>query len=126
MTHMGTNDENKDKPYDEIGELLKKHYKIEKEIDPDMFWSEVSKKLDSLFHKELYSEKIVNNEGLMLSEEERYCLGLEEYVNNEVSSIKHKLITEHLLKCKECRQNFNSFLDKKKPDNCQIFTPVMA
>ena len=126
MIQMGTNDENKDKPYDEISELLKKYYKPQNEINPESFWDEVSKKIDSLFHKELYSEKVINNEGLLLSEEERYWLGLEEYVKNEASSLKHKVITEHLLKCRECRKNYNDFLDKKKPVNLISDIPVMV
>ena len=111
---MGTDGENKDKPYDEISDLLKRFYKPDKEIDPDVFWKEVSKKIDSLFHKEIFSEKTFNDKKEVLSDEERYWLGLEEYINNEVSSLKHKTITEHLLNCKECRQNHNDFLDKKK------------
>ena len=126
MIQMGTNDENKDKPYDEISELLKKHYKPQNDINPESFWDEVSKKIDSLFHKELYSEKVINNEGLLLSEEERYWFGLEEYVKNEVSSLKHKVITEHLLKCRECRKNYNDFLDKKKPISLRPDVPVMV
>ncbi|MBI3590370.1 MAG: hypothetical protein HY094_03195 [Candidatus Melainabacteria bacterium] len=115
---MGTDGEKgdgKDKPYDEISEFLKRFYKPEKEIEPEIFWEEVSKKIDSLFHKELQSEKIVNEQGVLLSEEERYWLGLEEYLKNEVSSLKHKAITDHLLHCKVCRQNHNDLLDKKKP-----------
>ena len=41
---MGTDEENKDKPYDEISELLKKHYKPDKEIDPEVFVKEVLNK----------------------------------------------------------------------------------
>lgn len=111
---MGTDSENKDKPYDEISELLKRHYKPDKEIDPDVFWSELSTKIDSLFHSELFSQKVQNEEGVMLSEEERYWLGLEEYLRNEISSLKHKTITDHLLICKACRQNYNNLLDKKQ------------
>ena len=114
MIQMGTDGENKDKPYDEISDLLRKYYKPDKETNSDVFWEEVSKKIDSLFHKEIFSEKVSNEEGVVLTEEQRYWLGLEEYINNEVSSLKHKTITEHLLHCKECRQNHNDILDKKK------------
>lgn len=113
-------DDDKEKPYDEISSLLKKYYKPDKEIEPEVFWEEVSQKIDSLYHKELLSEKRVNNEGTLLSEEERYYLGLNEYINNEVSSLKHKTITDHLLKCKECRKNHNDILDKKKEANLDV------
>ena len=89
---MGTDDENRDKPYDEISELLKEFYKPSKEINSNEFWDDLSKKIDSLFHKELLSEKCFNEEGDLLSEEVRYWLGLEEYLKNEVSSVKHKTI----------------------------------
>lgn len=115
----GEKGENKDKPYDEISDLLKRFYKPKEEVDQDKFWRDVSNKIDSLFHKELYSEKIVNEQGVIFSDEERYWLGLEEYIKNEVPALKHKNITEHLLKCKECRQNYNDLLDKKKPINSQ-------
>lgn len=107
-------DENKNKPYDELGELLKKHYKPDKELNPEFFTKEVFQKIDSLFHKEILSEKGINESGHILSDEDRYCLGLQEYINNEISSLKHKAVTEHLLKCKECRKNYDIFLDKKK------------
>lgn len=112
---MGTDEDNKDKPYDEISELLKRFYKPDKEIDLDKFWDEVSKKVDSLFHKELYSDSLVNEQGVLMSDEERYWLGIEEYAKNEIGALKHKTITDHLLQCKECRQNYNDLLDKKKP-----------
>ena len=111
---MGIDDENKGGSYDDISELLKRFYKPDKEIDLDGFWEEISDKIDSLFHKELYSEKIVNNDGSIMSDEERYWLGIDEYIKNEVASLKHKTITDHLLKCKECMQNYSSRLDKKK------------
>ncbi len=112
---MGTDEENKDKPFDEISELLKRSYKPDKEIDQNKFWDEVSKKIDSLFHKELYSDSFVNEQGILMSDEERYWLGIDEYIKNEIGSLKHKTITDHLLHCKECRQNYNDMLDKKKP-----------
>lgn len=107
-------DENKNKPYDEISELLKKHYKPSKEVNSEEFCDKVSRKIDSLFHKEIMSEKFINEEGKKLSEEERYWLGLEEYLSNQLPSLKHKLVTDHLLNCKECRQNYTNLLDKKK------------
>lgn len=111
---MGIDGENKDKHFDEISELLKTFYKPEIEIDTEHFWKEVSKKIDSLFHKEIYSEKMINEEGVLLTDEERYWLGLEEYLKNKVSSLKHKTITDHLLFCKECRQKYSELLNKKK------------
>ena len=107
-------DENKNKPYDEIGELLKKHYKPDKQIDSESFIKDLFNKIDSLFHKEILSEKSISAAGQLLSDEEKYWLGLEEYINNDISSLKHKTITDHLLKCKECRKNYDSMLDKKK------------
>lgn len=109
---MGTNGE--DKPYDEINELLKKYYKPDKELNDEEFFKNLSRKLDSLFHREVYSDKIQDNEGNFLSDEKRYWLGLEEYLKNDVSSLKHKAITSHLLACKECRKNYNDLSDKKK------------
>lgn len=114
-------EENKDKPYDEISDLLKRFYKSDKEISQNVFWEKVLKQIDSLFHKELLSEKYSDDLGNVLSDEARYWIGLEEYVKNEVSSLRHKLITDHLLNCNECRQNYNDLLDKKKPLN-EIFT----
>ena len=97
---MGTDEENKNKSFDETRELLNKFYKPDKEIDKELFWQEVSKKIDSLFHKELFLEKCFNEQGTLLSDEERYWLGLEQYINNDVSSLKHKMITDHLLECR--------------------------
>ena len=111
---MGTDEENKNKSFDETRELLNKFYKPDKEIDKELFWQEVSKKIDSLFHKELFLEKCIDKEGKLLSDEECYWLGLEQYISNEVSSLKHKVITDHLLKCSECRKNYIDLLDKKK------------
>ena len=100
MIQMVTDGENKVKP--------------EKEIDSDKFWDNVEKKIDSLFHKELYSDRITDENGRILTDEERYWIGLDEYLKNQTGSIKHKTITEHLLGCKECRSNYNNLLDKKK------------
>ena len=115
MIPMGTDGENKDKPYDEISELLKRFYKPDKEINSQDFWDDLSKKIDSLYHKEIFSEKCYDEAGNLLHDENRYWLGLEEYVKNEISSLKHKSITEHLLQCKDCRKNYTDLLDKKKP-----------
>jgi len=114
MTQMVTNGENKDKPYDEISELLRKHYKPNKEQSQEEFWQKIVKKIDSLFHRELLSEKLFDNDGNPISNEDRYWKGLEEYINNELSSLKHKVVTEHLLNCKECRHSYNEMLSKKK------------
>ncbi len=114
MTQMPHDGDNKDKPYDELSELLRKYYKPNEEIEPEVFWEQLEKKIDSLFHKEVLSEKKINDKDEPLSDEERYWIGLEEYMDNKVSSIKYKTITSHLLICKECRQNYNDFLNKKK------------
>ena len=111
---MGTDGENKDKSFDEISDLLKRFYKPSKEIKNEEFWDKVSKKIDSLFHKEILSEATHDDKGEILSEETRYWQGLEEYIKNEVSSLKHKTITDHLLVCNECRKNYVDLLDKKK------------
>ena len=116
---MGTDEENKDKPHDEISELLKKYYKPKKEINPELFAKEVLRKIDSLFHKEVFSDDCFNAKGESISEEERYWLGLEEYLNNKLSALKHKTITDHLLKCKDCRANYTKLADKKK-----VLSPV--
>lgn len=114
MIQMGTDEENKDKPYDEISELLKKYYKPDEELDPEEFTKEVLNKIDSLFHKEIFSENCFDGSGEPASDEERYWLGLEEYLTNKTSSLKHKTITDHLLKCKDCRKNYTRLMDKKK------------
>ena len=111
---MGTDEENKDKPYDEISELLKKYYKPNQEIDPEIFTQEVLNKIDSLFHKEILSENYLNEKGEPASDEERYWSGLEGYLNNKLPSLKHKAITDHLLKCKDCRKNYIQLMNKKK------------
>ena len=111
---MGTDGENKDKYFDETGELLRKFYKPDKETNQEDFWQEVSKKIDSLFHKEILSEKYFDEQGELLPEEYRYWAGMEQYIKNEVSSLKHKTITDHLLSCNECRKNYTDLLDKKK------------
>ncbi len=103
-----------DKNQDEISELLKKFYKPKNETNPDQFWDELSKKIDCLFHREIFTDRVSNSEGKILTDEEKYWLGLEEYINNEVNSLKHKSITDHILDCKECRKNYNNLLDKKK------------
>lgn len=100
--------------FDEIRELLKKHYKPEQEVDVNAFTDDVMGKIDSLYHKELYLEKAHDEDGNMLSEEERYWLGLENYIANKVTALKHKEMTDHILKCKDCRKNYNQLLDKKK------------
>lgn len=117
---MGSDDENKDKAHDEISNLLKRFYKPSCELEQEEFWEKVSSKIDSLFHKELFSEKHFNEKGVLLSDEERYWLGLEEYLRNEVSSLKHKAISDHLLSCKECMKNYNDLLDKKKEHKCLV------
>ncbi len=114
MIQMPTDGDNKDNSFDEISSLLKKYYKPETEVDIDKFWEDVENKIDSLFHKEIFSSKSSNDEGNILSDEERYWLGLEEYIDNKASAIKHKTITDHLLVCKECRQNYSDYIDKKK------------
>ncbi|OGI10243.1 MAG: hypothetical protein A3I68_07905 [Candidatus Melainabacteria bacterium RIFCSPLOWO2_02_FULL_35_15] len=117
---METDDENKGKPYDEISELLKKHYKSDKEADPDIFTQEVLRKIDSLFHKEIFSDNYFNEKREPVSDEERYWSGLREYLNNTVSSLKHKTITDHLLKCKDCRKNYTQLMNKKKASRDMI------
>ena len=114
MIQMGTDEENKDKPYDELSELLKKYYKPDKKTDPAIFVKDVLNKIDSLFHKEIFSEACFNEKGESISDEERYWIGLEAYMNNRISSLKHKTVTDHLLKCKDCRKNYIQLKDKKK------------
>ena len=111
---MGTDEENKDKPYDEISELLKKYYKPDKEIDSETFAKEVLNKIDSLFHKEILSESYIKENGESASDEERYWRSLEGYLENKLPSLKHKAITDHLLKCKDCRKNYTNLMNKKK------------
>jgi len=108
--------------YEDVSDLLKKFYKPKNEISNNEFWDELSKKLDSLFHKEILTDKLSNEQESILTEEERYWIGLEEYLNNQVQSLKHKAITDHLLKCKECRKNYNALLDKKKVLNYSFKT----
>lgn len=100
--------------HEDISDLLKKFYKPKDEINNNDFWNSLSKKLDALFHKEVMTDKVSSDEKSLLTDEERYWTGLEEYINNQISSLKHKSITDHLLKCKECRKNYNDLLDKKK------------
>lgn len=122
---MVTDDENKENNIDEISSLLKKYYKPDQELNEEKFWNELSKKIESLFHKELYSEKIIDENGKLISEEERYWLGLSEYIGNKVNSLKHKEITSHLLSCSECRKNHNRLLDEKKtPIDELYFMPM--
>jgi len=122
---MGTDDENKEKNFDKLSELLKKYYKPPKELDEEELWESTSKKIESLFHKEIISDKKCDNDGIILPEEERYWRGLEEYIQNKVSSLRHKTITDHLLRCKECRVNYNKMLDKKKVIN-QLLENVLT
>ena len=114
MTPMGTDGNDKDKPSDQISELLKKHYKLNKKQDVEQFVENVMSKIDSLFHKDVFSQKCINDDGRTLTDEERYWLGLEEYANNNVTALQHKTITDHILSCKACRKNYNDFIDKKK------------
>lgn len=107
-------DDEKDKSFDQISELLKKHYKPDKHTDENQLVTDILDKIDSLFHKEILSEKIADEKGELLSDEERYWTGLNDYINNKMSALKHKQITEHLLKCNACRKNHSESLDKKK------------
>ena len=66
---MGTDDENKEKNFDELSELLKKYYKPPKELDAEELWESTSKKIESLFHKEIISDKTCHNDGIILSDE---------------------------------------------------------
>ena len=131
---MATDDENwdkednKNKQYDEISELLKKHYKPQKETNPEEFVKNVTRKIDSLFHGEIISERSLDEDGNVLSDETRYWLGLEEYILNKLPSLKHKTVTDHLLDCKDCRQNYTDFLEKtdKKKVGDQEFLNLVA
>ena len=98
----------------EISDLLGKYYKPDTEVDLNKAWESVSKKISSLFHEEILSEVSLKEDSSKYTIEERYWLGLDEYINNKVNSFKHRVVTEHLLKCKECRKNCNDSLDKKK------------
>ena len=61
MIQMGTDGENKDKSYDEISNLLKRFYKPDKEIDPDVFLGEVlSPYLEKQIQEEEQGYKAVN------------------------------------------------------------------
>lgn len=101
------------KPQDELSNLLKHFYKPNTDINIEEYWKKISGDIESLFHLEMFSEKSIKSDGSKYSDEERYWMGLEEYVSNSLSSIKHKMITDHLLKCSNCRQNYNKLLDKK-------------
>ena len=120
MILMVTDGENKNKNNDELSELLKKYYKQPKEEDLEKFWQGISKKLDSLFHKEVLTDSVFDENGLPLSEESRYWKGLEEYIKNEVNAIKHKTVTDHILTCQECRKNYNDLLNKKKVNSYHV------
>ena len=98
----------------ELSDLLGKYYKPDTETDLNKTWESVSKKINSLFHEEILSDIDIREDGLKYTIEEKYWLGIDEYINNKVNSFKHRIITEHLLKCKECRKNYNDSLDKKK------------
>lgn len=115
MNLMNGDDDNfGNKPQDEISDLLKNFYKPNKEINVEEYWKKISGNIESLFHAEMFSDKIIKYGSSKYSDEERYWLGLEEYLNNEITAIKHKMITNHLLDCSACRQNFNKLMDKKK------------
>ena len=114
-------DGEKNEPFDQISDLLKRYYKPDKCSDENQLVENILEKIDSLFHKELLSEKAIDDNGGLLMEEERYWLGLNDYINNKVSALKHKQITEHLLKCKACRKNHSEVLNKKK-DNYATFS----
>ena len=107
-------DDEKDGSFDQISELLKKYYKPDKQADENQLVSDILEKIDSLFHKEILSEQLTDENGELLSDEGRYWTGLNNYINNKVSALKHKQITEHLLKCKACRKNHSETLSKKK------------
>lgn len=111
---MPNDNDNNDNNDNDISKLLRKYYKPKDDITPEQFWDELSKKIDCLFHREVFTEKACNENGALFTDEEKYWMGLDEYVRNEVSSLKHKTITDHLLTCKDCRKNYNDLLDKKK------------
>jgi len=111
---VNENDKFGDNPQDKLSELLRNFYKPQQDFNIEKLWENISGNIDSLFHSDMFSEKMLKSDGTRYSDEEKYFMGIEEYINNDVSSIKHKIMSDHLLSCKECRQNYNKILDKKK------------
>lgn len=108
---MAIDNENKE-PFDQLKDLLNKHYKPDQKNDDNAFWESLSKKIDSLFHKEIFSDQLLREDGDPMTDEERYSLGLKEFAANKVNSFKHKEITDHLLICPECRKNYINLIEK--------------
>lgn len=75
-------------------------------ISEDALWSNINKQLDSEYHIELFSENVEENASIR----EKYIQGLSEYIDNECSIEKSKVITKHLAECSICRDNHNAFI----------------
>ena len=90
--------------------LLKESYKLPSEIENASLWNSINEKLDSIYHKEIFSESLDES----YSGKERYLVGLSEFIDGEVSASKANKINEHLLQCSDCRRTYLSLCKQKQ------------
>ncbi len=104
---------------DDFQEVKAEKETIKKEVDqrekrlakvyhlPEFRARKLEKEKLEIFHEEILAEET----GELSSIEDRYWLGLSEYIDNECAPSKQRKITEHLLECSLCRERFNSLTD---------------
>ena len=97
---------------DNLSELLRKSFELPAELEEINLWERVSNKIDSEYHKELFSESLANSPEISI--QEKFIIGLSEYIDNECSPEKANIITEHLLECSSCREYYLSLIKQKK------------
>jgi hypothetical protein len=69
-------------------------------------WSKLSATLDEQYHRELFIEP----QNTLLKPAENFYRGLNEYLDNRVSSDKANSINQHLSECSNCRKQFSNLV----------------
>lgn len=101
----------------DLSRVLKELFRVPKsrleQLDEERedFLQEIFQKLDENYHEEVFSTEFANSD---LPARAKYVIGLSEFLDEEVSSDKSKLIHEHLSSCNSCRENYLFFLEVSK------------
>lgn len=85
----------------------------EKPLAKDLFVTKSKKSVQSaleVFHAEILAEPTEE----LVSIEDRYWLGLSNYIDSECTPAKHREITEHLIDCPLCRERFKELQNLNK------------
>ena len=105
-------------PTDNLDVLLRRGFDSSFVLPPELenfdLWSKVSEKLDQQYHSQLWTEAPEFSD---CEVKEKYIIGLCEYIDGECSLEKSQLITEHLLECSSCRENYLGMIKLKKALN---------